>query len=86
LVYSIGGRDDWKNSLRPETLLCQFGTAKTFLKEERRGGNRFSPFAFTEGGVAMLSNVLKSERVTEWLYNTWKLNIIIFKYRFIEQH
>ena len=29
---------------------------------ERRGGRRYSPLAFTEQGVAMLSSVLRSER------------------------
>lgn len=30
-----------------------------------RGGNRFSPYAFTEQGVAMLSSVLRSEKAIE---------------------
>lgn len=30
-----------------------------------RGGNRYSPFAFTENGVAMLSSVLKSDTAIE---------------------
>ena len=36
-------------------LRCQFGTSK-------RGGRRYTPHAFTEQGVAMLSSVLHSER------------------------
>ena len=36
-------------------LRCQNGTSN------KRGGNRFHPFAFTELGVAMLSSVLTSE-------------------------
>jgi hypothetical protein len=33
--------------------------------EERRGGTRYMPFAFTEQGVAMLSSVLGSDRAIE---------------------
>jgi hypothetical protein len=36
-------------------LRSQFATSKT------RGGLRYSPFAFTEQGVAMLSSVLNSD-------------------------
>jgi len=38
-----------------ESLRCQIGTSK-------RGGRRYSPYAFTEQRVAMLSSVLRSER------------------------
>ena len=38
-----------------ENLRCQFGTS-------RWGGRRYSPYAFTEHGVAMLSSVLRSPR------------------------
>lgn len=47
-----------------KTLICQIGTSKP-NKGERRGGNRHTPFAFTEPGVAMLSSVLKSERAVQ---------------------
>ena len=39
-------------------LRCQFGTS-------RWGGTRYSPFAFTEQGVAMLSSVINSERAIQ---------------------
>lgn len=39
-----------------ENLRCQFGTSSLW------GGVRYTPFAFTEQGVAMLSSVLKSKR------------------------
>ena len=39
-----------------ESLIFQFGISKG------RGGRRHRPYAFTEQGVAMLSNVLSSER------------------------
>ena len=32
---------------------------------ERRGGRRYSPLAFTEQGVAILSSVLRSERAVQ---------------------
>ncbi len=40
-----------------ETLRCQNGTSN-----DGRGGRRYLPLVFTEGGVAMLSSVLTSER------------------------
>lgn len=40
-----------------ELLRCQNGTSN-----EGRGGRRYLPHVFTEGGVAMLSSVLTSER------------------------
>jgi hypothetical protein len=39
------------------SLRCQIGTST-----EGRGGRRYSPLAFTEAGVAMLSSVLTSDR------------------------
>jgi len=44
--------EDEFNSLR-----CQFGTSN-----ERKGGRRYLPFAFTEHGVLMLSSVLNSKK------------------------
>jgi hypothetical protein len=41
-----------------DDLRCQFGTSKW-------GGTRYTPFAFTEQGVAMLSSVLNSDRSIE---------------------
>ena len=35
------------------------------ISKKGRGGHRFSPNAFTEQGVAMLSSVLRSERAVE---------------------
>ena len=39
-----------------ELLRCQIGTSK-----EGRGGRRYLPLVFSEGGVAMLSSVLTSD-------------------------
>ena len=41
-------------------LRCQIGTSK-----DGRGGRRYSPYVFTEQGVAMLSSVLRSQRAIE---------------------
>jgi hypothetical protein len=46
-------KEEFKN------LRFQFGTSSEW------GGRRFSPHAFTEQGVAMLSSVLHSERAVE---------------------
>ena len=43
------------------TLRYQFGTSNEEILSER-GGSRVLPMAFTEQGVAMLSNVLNSEQ------------------------
>jgi hypothetical protein len=48
-----------------EVLRCQFGTSSW-------GGSRYSPFVFTEQGVAMLSSVLNSARAIE-------MNILIMR-------
>ena len=44
------------------SLRSQIATSN---KNGARGGNRYSPFAFTENGVAMLSSVLKSDTAIE---------------------
>lgn len=61
LRYQIGTSD--KTPLRyqngtsnKDSLMLQFVTSKS-----KKGGRRYSPYAFTEQGVAMLSGVLKSE-------------------------
>jgi hypothetical protein len=47
-------------------LRCQIGTSKG------RGGRRYSPYVFTEQGVAMLSGVLRSKRAIQ-------VNILIMR-------
>jgi hypothetical protein len=42
-----------------DNLRCQLGTSSQW------GGRRYSPYAFTEQGVAMLSSVLRSERAVQ---------------------
>lgn len=41
-------------------LRCQIGTSN-----KGRGGRRYSPFAFTENGVAMLSSILNSPKAIQ---------------------
>ena len=43
-----------------DSLRSQFATSKT-----GRGGRRYSPYAFTEHGVSMLSAVLNSDRAVQ---------------------
>lgn len=50
-------------------LTSHFAMSKT---EERRGGRRTRPYAFTELGVAMLSSILNSERAVQ-------MNIVIMR-------
>ncbi len=45
------------NNLEWESLRCQIVTSK-----EGKGGRRYSPYVFTEHGIAMLSSVLNSLR------------------------
>jgi hypothetical protein len=55
-------------SKRQETLICQIGTSKVenlVGNPDARGGDRFSPFVFTEPGVAMLSSMLRSDRAIQ---------------------
>lgn len=47
---------------KEECLRSQFAASN---KDGVRGGNRYSPFAFTENGVAMISSVLKSDIAIE---------------------
>ena len=51
-----------------EGLRCQIGTSNLrsqIVTSNRRGGRRYSPYVFTEHGVAMLSSVLKSKRAVQ---------------------
>ncbi|MBU6231852.1 MAG: ORF6N domain-containing protein [Patescibacteria group bacterium] len=50
-----------------ESLRLQFATSKI-----GRGGRRYSPYAFTEHGVAMISSILHSSRAVE-------MNILIIR-------
>lgn len=45
-----------------ETLRSQIVTSK--LTDEKRGGRQYLPYVFTEQGVAMLSGILKINRLS----------------------
>ncbi len=49
------------NKKETEILRSQFVTSN----KKRRGGRRYSPYVFTEYGIAMLSSVLNSERAIQ---------------------
>ena len=62
------------NNQEVTTLRSQIVTSN------KRGGTRYSPFAFTEQGVAMLSSILNSERAIE-------INIAIMRaFVFVRQY
>lgn len=52
-------------------LRCHFGTSN------RRGGNRYTTFAFTEQGVAMLSTVLSSELAIQMNINIMRAFVLM---------
>jgi len=43
----------------------EFDSLRTQIATSKRGGTRYTPFAFTEQGVAMLSSVLNSPKAIE---------------------
>jgi hypothetical protein len=51
--------DDFMFPLKPDELL---NLRSQFVTSSEWGGRRYSPYAFTEHGIAMLSTVLRSER------------------------
>ena len=56
---------DFMFELTKDEALSLRSQIATSNKDGERGGNRYSPFAFTENGVAMLSSVLKSDTAIE---------------------
>ena len=68
-MFQVSSQDD-------ESLRRQIGAAKLrsqiVTSNERRGGRRSLPYAFTEHGVAMLSSVLNSKRAVQ-------VNIVIIR-------
>jgi hypothetical protein len=43
----------------------EFNSLRSQIRPSNHGGTRYTPFAFTEQGVAMLSSVLNSEKAIE---------------------
>lgn len=56
---------DFMFELTKEELKSLRSQIATSNQDRQRGGNRYTPFAFTENGVAMLSSVLKSDTAIE---------------------
>lgn len=56
---------DFMFELTKDEALSLRSQIATSNKDGARGGNRYSPFVFTENGVAMLSSVLKSDTAIE---------------------
>lgn len=47
--------------IEEEVLNLRFQNGTSSLKQENYGGRRYSPYAYTEQGIAMLSGILKSD-------------------------
>ena len=54
-----------------DALRCHFGTSN------KRGGNRYTTFAFTEQGIAMLSTVLTSEIAIQMNINIMRAFVLM---------
>lgn len=67
-------KEEWDNLKLQTEPLGNYQSRLRFQIEtsNRRGGNRYLPYAFTEQGVAMLSGILNSERAI-------KMNIAIMR-------
>jgi len=76
------GEDFMFELSREELLRCQIGTSKQLseLNQEKRGGIRYLPFAFTELGVAMLSSVLNSKTAIEVNRNVMRAFVLFRHY------
>jgi phage regulator Rha-like protein len=48
-----------------EMNVLEFESLRTQIASSNRGGTRYLPFTFTEQGVAMLANVLNSDKAIE---------------------
>ncbi len=57
-----------------ETLRCNFSTSN------KRGGNRYLPYVFTEQGVSMLSSVLNSDKAIDVNISIMRAFVFIRQY------
>ena len=57
-----------------ENLRCNFSTSNN------RGGTRYSPFAFTEQGVSMLSSILNSDKAIDVNISIMRAFVFIRQY------
>ena len=71
---------DWENlRLQIATLYESLWLQNESLKP-KRGGSRYLPYAFTEQGLAMLSEILNSEKTIESFFNTYRIKIPEFRF------
>ena len=57
--------DDSISSQNARTFSSFDGLKSQFATSNKRGGQRYLPYAFTENGVAMLSSVLRSQQAVK---------------------
>ena len=63
-----------------DSLRSQFATSKEINVVRGKGGRRYTPYVFTEQGIAMLSAVLRSEVAVEVSINIMKTFVEMRKY------
>ena len=63
-----------------DSLRSQFATSKEVDVIKGKGGRRYTPYVFTEQGIAMLSAVLRSEVAVEVSINIMKTFVEMRKY------
>ena len=54
--------EDFMFQLSNEEVNCLISSLRLQIAISNKGGTRYSPFAFTEQGVAMLSGILRSPK------------------------
>ena len=57
--------EDFMFQLSNEEVNCLISSLRLQIATSNKGGTRYSPFAFTEQGVAMLSGILRSPKAIE---------------------
>ncbi|RGX87848.1 ORF6N domain-containing protein [Bacteroides intestinalis] len=57
--------EDFMFQLSNEEVNCLISSLRLQIAISNKGGTRYSPFAFTEQGVAMLSGILRSPKAIE---------------------
>ncbi len=58
----------------------EFDSLRTQIASSKRGGVRYTPFAFTEQGVAMLSSILKSKTAIQVNISIMRAFVFIRQY------
>ena len=57
--------EDFMFQLSNEEVNCLISSLRLQIATSNKGGTRYSPFAFTEQGIAMLSGILRSPKAIE---------------------